>query len=280
MSEDIEFTREELKEIEKCVEVAYVTNNKPLKPLPLTEEYNYSNNKHDLHKLFDELDIEPIKDEVEALFNYLTEKNLGVMRLWGTHDLQPTLDTVSLEGEDKDKWNFKGIDNEGNPKFIRYTNETLNTVTSFLDKKDVKYIIKEKALMLSIYSYADRYSYFYTTGTWNCNITKHRHYKKTYSSRGIKDFYTRFLKPTIDREKKNFKELYVNPRYIYDYKYRSFPHLHLYLYLLTLFSKKPTPFLDKDKIEYIQDEEQYKIYQTYRSKKNDNGTSKKYTQES
>ena len=78
MNEDIEFTREELKEIENCVEVAYKSNNKKPKPLPLTEEYNYSNNKHDLHKLFDELDIEPIKDEVEALFNYLTEKNLGI----------------------------------------------------------------------------------------------------------------------------------------------------------------------------------------------------------
>jgi len=278
VSEDIEFTRDIQREMEKCVEVAYKSKNKKPKLLLSTEEYNYSNNKHDLHKLFDELDIEPIKDEVESLFNYLTEKNLGIMRLCGnTYDYQNAFDNASRDEIDNDKWTFRGIDNKGNPKFIRYTNETLNDVISFLDKKDIKYIVKERALMLSVYSYADRYSYYYTTGSWDCN--KKNNYtrrKKTYSSRGIKDFYTRFLKPTIDREKKHFKELYVNPRYIYDYKYRSFPHLHLYLYLLTLFSKKPTPFLNKNKIEYIQDEEQYKIYQTYRSKKNDNGTSKKH----
>ena len=220
-----------------------------------------SNDKKYLYGLFDCLDIEPSEEEIEDLYNYLKENKYSVMN----KDLEKFIVHKTTACKDKSKWHFQGLDKNKKPKFVQYTNAVLSEVSAFLDNKNVKHIISEKALKIDVYSHASKYFYYYTTGRWA--VASDNYTKATrihYRSKGIEDFYKRFLLTTLKKEEENFKEIYTNPRYVYDLKWKTFPSLHLYLYLLTLFSKKPIRFLSYDKLKYIEDEQQYKIYQKHR----------------
>lgn len=217
-----------------------------------------------LYPLFDGLLHEPSEKEIDDLYSYLQFRNFPVTMV------RNDLDYVHVRPYPirEDKWHWAGKDAKGNNKFKHYTNQTLFEVTDFLDSKNVNYIIGNSSATVNIYSYADKFQYFYTTGKWSVyKRTPNAFKKKYYHSNSIEDFYNRFFSKTIEREKQNFKKLYVNPRYEFDSKRNDYPHLRLYLYLLYLFSSKPTPFLTTEKLEWIQDEPLYLIYDKHRKKK-------------
>ena len=56
--------------------------------------------------------------------------------------------------------------------------------------------------MLRIFYNDNMYSYYYTTGRWAKYMPRNRGYpKKHYRSKGIEDFYNRFLLPIIIEER-------------------------------------------------------------------------------
>jgi hypothetical protein len=216
-----------------------------------------------LKELFKQLDEDIITEEIEELYTYLQSENKDLVPLEysvPTHRVKPR------EDYEVGSWIFSGVSSSGKAKFKRFTNDTLNDVIEFLDNKKIKYIVKEKALMLSIYSCSRKYSYYYTTGRWA--LDKHayeKHRKKIfYRSKGIEDFYTRFFEPTFSKEINRYDATYDNARYQYDRLKLDYPNLSLYIYLLFWFSSKATPFLEQTKIDFIKNHMQYRIYNKYR----------------
>jgi hypothetical protein len=231
-----------------------------------TVEVHYISNydKESMYPLFTGLIEKPSEKEVNDLYDYLQRRNFPVTME------RDDLDYVHVKPYPirEDKWYWAGTDSKGKNKFKHYTNQDLFAVTDFLDSKNINYIIGDSSTTVNIYSYADKFQYFYTTGKWSVYKKRPSNYKKKYyHSKNIEDFYERFFLKTLEREKKYFKELFINPRYEYDSKREDFPYLRLYIYLLYLFSSKPTPFLTIEKLEWIQDEPLYSIYNRYRNKR-------------
>ena len=88
------------------------------------------------------------------------------------------------------EWVYAGTNSKGEPKFRRYTNQTLQHVTVYLDSLGVSYLVKESATLIFIYKekepksqYSSRYAYYYSTGRWG---TAKR--SKHYHSEGIEHF--------------------------------------------------------------------------------------------
>lgn len=100
-------------------------------------------------------------------------------------------------------WSFNRRNSKNEVIFKHHTSETLDEVTDFLDKKKLEYDIRYGATMLWIHYKNQSYAYYYTTGRWapfsKTSIYPDRHYH----SKGIKDFYKRFL--TAKQETPTFK---------------------------------------------------------------------------
>lgn len=92
----------------------------------------------------------------------------------------------------KDNWSYARTNSKGEKIFKRYTDEVLKDATTFLDKKGIDYDVKIDASMLWIYLNNKKYAYYYTTGRWN-TYKADGYPTKHYHSRGIEDFYNRFL---------------------------------------------------------------------------------------
>jgi hypothetical protein len=105
------------------------------------------------------------------------------------------------ENTHEDKWDYNGTNSKGEKKFKRYTNEDLNFAVEFLEKKGVRYEVREGATMVWIYIYHKKYQYYYTTGRWGYasehsrNLPEHH-----YHSKGIEDLFDRFLNKEIKKE--------------------------------------------------------------------------------
>lgn len=90
-------------------------------------------------------------------------------------------------------WKFDRRNSKNEAIFKHYTSETLKEVIDFLDKKKLKYDIRHKATMLWIHYKNKSYAYYYTTGRWSPFSKTSIYPEKHYHSKGIKDFYERFL---------------------------------------------------------------------------------------
>ena len=170
-------------------------------------------------------------------------------------------------------WIFNGLDKNKKPKFKRPTNESLEDVINYVDKRKAKYIPR-KNKSISIYTRVNKYHYYYTTGRWGINLLNNNYRrsssKKYYMSKGIKDFYNRFFKDKLNQEKEYdyIKKIglrkYGYPRYEYDYIRTVIGEnksLALSFYLLYYREKnKHLPFIDRTKIEWIRDTEEYKTF--------------------
>jgi len=180
---------------------------------------------------------------------------------------------------DNFKWKYTGLDNKGKPMFKRQINESLDDVTSFLDDKGIKYIIG-KGQSLAIYSRIQKFRYYYTTGRWHKNAFNNSIKSDNtahYMSKGIEDFYTRFLSKAlrdedlIDYIKEAGPENYGYPRYEYDYirtvigddksKARNF-----YLLYYSYKDEKFCPFINRQGISWIKNTDEYANFQRNKNK--------------
>lgn len=175
-----------------------------------------------------------------------------------------------MKHTDNFKWKYKGVDANGKPKFTRQLTESLEDVTSFLDNKNIKYIIG-KSNSIAIYSRIQKFRYYYTTGKWSRNSFNKSiklDNKKYFMSKGIEDFYNRFFIKALEDEKhieyikKAGPDNYGYPRYEYDYirtvigedkvKARNF-----YLLYYHYKDEKFCPFINRDGINWIQHTDEY-----------------------
>jgi len=100
------------------------------------------------------------------------------------------------------EWTYVGKNSKGEPKFKRYTEETLEFVKDYLDSKGIAYFVHEAQNLIFIYKekepknrYSSRYAYYYTTGRWG-NDRRSKHYH----SDGIEHFITKYYQ-TAEQEK-------------------------------------------------------------------------------
>ena len=100
-------------------------------------------------------------------------------------------------------WKYDRTNSKGETILRHNTNQTIEQVINFLEDKGIKYDIKEGANMLWIYTHEKKFCYYFTTGRWAAYVHG-RFPNKHYRSKGIKDFYTRFLLPVILKERKIF----------------------------------------------------------------------------
>ena len=96
-------------------------------------------------------------------------------------------------------WKYKRTNSEGDIIFRHETDQTVKDVCTFLDKHNIKYEKKLGASMFWIYFEGRQYAYYYTTGRWH-NFVKESYPNKHYHSKGIKDFYNRFLLRNANEE--------------------------------------------------------------------------------
>ena len=99
-----------------------------------------------------------------------------------------------LENKNPSEWQYVGKNSKGEPKFRRYTNQTLEYVKEYLDNLDIVYLARPEASVIFIYrekdpksQYSSRYSYYYTTGRWG-NDKRSKHYH----SNGIEHFMEKY----------------------------------------------------------------------------------------
>ena len=114
---------------------------------------------------------------------------------------------VTFEEEEKG-WTYVGRNSKGEPKFRKYTGQTLEYVKEYLDNKDIAYIVHEKQALMFIYQdknpkgrYSKRYSFYYTTGRWGSDKRN-----KHYHSDGIEHFIEKYYK-TTEQEKHYWDKL-------------------------------------------------------------------------
>ena len=105
--------------------------------------------------------------------------------------------------EKKYNWKYDRTNSKGKVIYRHDTNQTLEQVINFLETKGLNYEIKIGANMLCIYTHKKKFYYYFTTGRWTSSGPRRTTYKH-YRSKGIKDFYTRFLLPVILEERKIF----------------------------------------------------------------------------
>lgn len=109
-------------------------------------------------------------------------------------------------------WSFNRVNSKGEIIFNHNTNETVDDVSKFLDSHDIKYELTSGAgsTMFWIYFEDTKYAYFSTSGRW-APWKRSGYPTKHYTSKGIEDFYTRFLltSPTFEVESET-KESIIN----------------------------------------------------------------------
>lgn len=91
-------------------------------------------------------------------------------------------------------WRFNRVNSKGEILFSHITNETVNTVRNFLESKNIKHSLTAGAgsTMFRIEFNGQFYSYYTTTGRW-APYARRGFPSKHYTSKGIEDFYNRFL---------------------------------------------------------------------------------------
>jgi len=98
-------------------------------------------------------------------------------------------------------WKFDRVNSKGKVIFKHYTEEKLEEVKDYLLKKNV-YFEETRTKMLRVFYNDNMYSYYYTTGRWAPYIPESSGYpKEHYYSKGIDDFFTRFLKGNSNETK-------------------------------------------------------------------------------
>ena len=103
------------------------------------------------------------------------------------------------------EWKFVRKNSKGEAVLRRDTNETLEEVLDFLKDKELEVEVFSKATLISIYVEWRRYDYYWTTGRW-CQRKKTDYPTKHYHSKGIEDFFNRFLKKDIRNSEEVFNE--------------------------------------------------------------------------
>ena len=114
----------------------------------------------------------------------------------------------TFEEERNNGWTYVGKNSKGESKFRKYTNETLEYVKDFLDKKEIAYFVREQQALIFIYKekdpasmYSSRYAYYYTTGRWGSDKRR-----KHYHSDGIEHFMSTYY-TTVEQDKKYWDDL-------------------------------------------------------------------------
>jgi hypothetical protein len=123
--------------------------------------------------------------------------------------------------KDKGRWKYEfTCPDTGQKVWKRYTNETSEDVITFLESKNLKYIVKG-ANNISIYTHNAKFSYYYTTGKGTGLFSSAFHsmkQQKYLQFKNIEAFYNELLEPTIKQEEKNLNLTVnsVNERYVYE----------------------------------------------------------------
>ena len=114
----------------------------------------------------------------------------------------------TFEEERNKGWTYVGKNSKGESKFRKYTNETLEYVKDFLDKKEIAYFVREQQALIFIYKekdpasmYSSRYAYYYTTGRWGSDKRR-----KHYHSDGIEHFMNTYY-TTVEQDKEYWDNL-------------------------------------------------------------------------
>ena len=101
-----------------------------------------------------------------------------------------------LASENEPAWRYVGKNSKGVPKFRKDTNQTLDHVVEYLDKRGVTYLTKPEAYVVFIYKdkepksqYSSRYSYYYTTGRWG-DDKRRKHYHSNGIEHFMENYYT------------------------------------------------------------------------------------------
>jgi len=108
-------------------------------------------------------------------------------------------------------WSFNRVNSKGEVLFSHSTDETVDDVIDFLINKNIEYTLTAGAgwTMFWVYFNDQKYCYYSTTGRW-APWNKGGYPEKHYTSKGIEDFYNRFLladKPTFKSETETKKEI-------------------------------------------------------------------------
>jgi len=106
-------------------------------------------------------------------------------------------------------WSYDRTNSKGKVIFRHDTNETMEEASNFLKEKGIEYEEKRGGSMIWIHYKYQLYSYYPTTGKWS-PWNKGGYPDKHYASKGIEDFYTRFLladKPTFKSDTETKKEV-------------------------------------------------------------------------
>ena len=106
------------------------------------------------------------------------------------------------------EWKFVRKNSKGEAILRRDTNESLDDVLEYLKDKNVTVELYPKATLLSIYVGWRRFDYYWTTGRW-CQ-RREGYPKKHYHSKGIADFFERFLSQHIEEADEQQKELVIH----------------------------------------------------------------------
>ena len=92
------------------------------------------------------------------------------------------------------EWKYVRTNSKGEKVYRRDTNESLDFVTEYLDKKEIPYEVNKSAGLLYIDNIANiTYVYYWSTGRWSKRKTTIKQYKKHFHSKGIEDFTTNYL---------------------------------------------------------------------------------------
>jgi hypothetical protein len=91
------------------------------------------------------------------------------------------------------KFKYDRTNSKGEVKLRRETNQTLKEVETFLEENNIKFETINSARLIKIFHLDVIYQYFWTTGRWGV-YRWHNYPSKHYMSKGVEDFYIRFLK--------------------------------------------------------------------------------------
>jgi len=113
--------------------------------------------------------------------------------------------------EQEYNWSFNRVNSKGEVLFSHSTDETVDDVIDFLRNKNIEYTLTAGAgwTMFWVYFNDQKYCYYSTTGRW-APWNNGGYPEKHYTSKGIEDFYNRFLlaeKPTFKSETETKKEI-------------------------------------------------------------------------
>lgn len=87
---------------------------------------------------------------------------------------------------------YDRTNSKGEVKLRRETNQTLEEAVSYLEGKDIEFEVIKAARLIKLLHLGVFYQYFYTTGRWGV-YRGGRFPSKHYMSKGVEDFYIRFL---------------------------------------------------------------------------------------